>query len=197
MGTQLGLKDILRIDVIKNFIFVPVFSYKFSLMLSLMKLNILLFSAFFFSLISLASCKKDKADQSNQSTEVEKEADNQELPKDFNINDYKVNPWVGSYYGIIPQAGTQGLELLVTLEFNGRSHLSTRLYNTGDVGETGVSRAFWDDSGKIVRVRDYDGNFYMFLYENDQLILLDNNGNRYTGANAASYILIKSDDYDF
>jgi len=161
-----------------------------------MKINILLFSFLYLSLTSFTSCKRDATESKNDIDKLSQTDSGQsEIPKDFNINDYKVNPWSGSYYGIIPKEGTDGLEILVTLDFDGRSHYSTRIYNSDDVGETSVSRAVWDATGKYVSVKDYDSNFHKFLYEDDKLIKLDDNGNRHTGANANRYILIKSDDF--
>lgn len=161
-----------------------------------MKINILLFSFLYLSLASFSSCKRDATESKNGTDKITQEDSGQsEIPKDFNINDYKVNPWTGSYYGIVPMEGTEGLEILVTLEFDGRSHYSTRIYNSDDVGETSVSRAVWDATGKYVSVKDYDSNFHKFLYEDGKLIKLDDNGNRYTGANANKYILNKSDDF--
>jgi hypothetical protein len=170
-----------------------------------MKLNInLLFSALLGCLLicsSMSSCKSDKATDDTPIT-----ADNLVMPQeedisqDFNMpknmdQTGRINAWTGSYYGILPCNGCLGTEILITLEFSGRAHYSTKEYgNEADSGETAVGRCQWDEDGKIVRVRDYNGDWHQFAYEVDKLVKLDPDGKKYTGPSASAYILNKVED---
>lgn len=147
---------------------------------------------------SLSSCNEE-GDTSSENSTVEETSNANSDPNGMaqdTLRKYKHNPWSGSFYGILPCDNCEGTEILITLDFDGRTHYSTREYASDDNGETGVGKAYWDETGKIVSVRDYYGTPHKFMYDFDKDVLykLDENGNRYTGPKAASYTLIRSDD---
>lgn len=147
---------------------------------------------------SLSSCNEEgevSGDQATiEDTSITESTSN--LPVQDTLRKYRHNPWAGSFYGILPCDDCEGTEILITLDFDGVTHYSTREYASDDSGETGVGRAYWDETGKIVSVKDYYGIPHKFLYdyEKDVLYKLDENGEKYTGPQANAYTLIRSED---
>lgn len=147
---------------------------------------------------SLSSCNDDGETSTTQEAPLE-ETSTAGATSDLLVQDtlrkYKHNPWTGSFYGILPCDNCEGTEILITLDFDGKTHYSTREYASDDSGETGVGRARWDETGRIVSVKDYYGTPHKFMYDYDKDVLykLDENDKKYTGPQAASYTLIRSD----
>jgi len=148
---------------------------------------------------SLSSCNEEgeASDETSSVTEdINGSASDPNGIAQDTLRKYRHNPWAGSFYGILPCDNCEGTEILITLDFDGRTHYSTREYASDDNGETGVGKARWDETGRIVSVRDYYGVPHLFQYDYDKDVLykLNENGEKYTGPQAASYTLIRSPD---
>lgn len=146
---------------------------------------------------SLSACNEE-VESSGETAEIEETSNSGSNPNVMvqdTLRKYRHNPWAGSFYGILPCDDCEGTEILITLDFDGKTHFSTREYASDDSGETGVGRAYWDETAKVVSVKDYYGTPHKFLYDYDKDVLykLDENGNKYTGPQASSYTLIRSD----
>lgn len=147
---------------------------------------------------SLSSCNDDGETSTTQEAlldETSSAGSTSDVMVQDTLRKYRHNPWTGSFYGILPCDNCEGTEILITLDFDGKTHFSTREYASDDSGETGVGRARWDETGKIVSVKDYYGTPHKFLYDYDKDVLykLDENDKKHTGPQAASYTLIRSD----
>ena len=110
--------------------------------------------------------------------------------------------WAGTYQGITPAASSMGIQIQLTLQFDGMFMLSFEYLEGDYVPEIGQfqwsDRAHgvyygsftWNESGNIIRLDIQDWPPYYFVGEG-MLIQLDMEGNEITGALADYYILTK------
>ncbi|WP_372872340.1 copper resistance protein NlpE [Shewanella sp.] len=97
--------------------------------------------------------------------------------------------WPGSYQGVLPCASCEGIKTQLTLNADGSYLLHTRYLGENEdklIEEQG--HFDWNERGGAIQLEN--GTWYQ-VGEN-QLFMLDQEGNRITGALAAHYRLAKS-----
>jgi len=102
--------------------------------------------------------------------------------------------WAGTYIGVVPCADCPGLEMRVTLNQDG-TYTMVRRYIDKDVKAFETKGTFqWNEAGSAITLTDLRDKIitHFFVGEN-QLTLLDMEGNVITGELANNYILSKID----
>lgn len=99
--------------------------------------------------------------------------------------------WWGTYTGIIPCADCEGIRTMITLNRN--LTFSTKTVYLGKYDNEFLTEGTftWNDAGNIVRFKDQGKAEEQYFVGENQLIQLDREGKRITGALAANYILTK------
>lgn len=132
---------------------------------------------------AMTSCKKENKVDSP-------EADSEMNSKALSKSSEKVLDWDGTYKGITPCADCEGIETSVTLNRDKTYEMTTKYLGKGK-DTLHVSGSFnWSDDGSTVRL-DIKNKPNQFLVGANQLIMLDMEGNKITGALAKKYVLNK------
>lgn len=133
---------------------------------------------------AMTSCKKEnKVDGAGSNLEKESKA----LAK----SSEKVLDWDGTYKGVTPCADCEGIETTITLNRDKTYTMTSKYLGKGnDILQ--VSGSFnWTDDGSTVKLENIKDGPSQFLVGANQLIMLDMEGNKITGALAKKYVLNK------
>lgn len=95
--------------------------------------------------------------------------------------------WAGSYEGVLPCASCEGIQTLITLQADNRFVQETVYLGKDEKIFKLIGKAVWDEKGQKITLDD--GTQY--LVGENQLIMLDTEGQRITGDLAANYVLKK------
>ena len=95
--------------------------------------------------------------------------------------------WAGSYEGVLPCASCEGIQTLITLQADNRFVQETVYLGKDEKIFKLIGKAVWDEKGQKITLED--GTQY--LVGENQLIMLDTEGQRITGDLAANYVLKK------
>lgn len=95
--------------------------------------------------------------------------------------------WAGSYEGVLPCASCEGIQTLITLQADNRFVQETVYLGKDEKILKLTGKAAWDEKGQKITLED--GTQY--LVGENQLIMLDTEGQRITGDLAANYVLKK------
>lgn len=95
--------------------------------------------------------------------------------------------WAGSYEGVLPCASCEGIQTLITLQADNRFIQETVYLGKDEKIFKLIGKAVWDEKGQKITLDD--GTQY--LVGENQLIMLDTEGQRITGDLAANYVLKK------
>jgi uncharacterized lipoprotein NlpE involved in copper resistance len=95
--------------------------------------------------------------------------------------------WAGSYEGVLPCASCEGIQTLITLQSDNNFVQETVYLGKDEKILKLMGKAAWDEKGQKITLED--GTQY--LVGENQLIMLDTEGQRITGDLAANYVLKK------
>lgn len=100
--------------------------------------------------------------------------------------------WAGTYHGVLPCADCEGIDTEMTLLDDGTYEISTRYLGKSNENYRESGTFTWSDEEHQIQLDIEDGSRSpYYLVEENQLIHLDLEGNRITGALADHYTLTK------
>ncbi|WP_413472808.1 copper resistance protein NlpE [Shewanella baltica] len=136
------------------------------------------------ALFTTACSEAPKEETAVDTTQVQTEA-----AKTVPVGDTSQNSldWAGSYEGVLPCASCEGIQTLITLQGDNRFVQETVYLGKDEKILKLMGKAAWDEKGQKITLED--GTQY--LVGENQLIMLDTEGQRITGDLAANYVLKK------
>ncbi len=108
--------------------------------------------------------------------------------------DMTISDWQGTYLGVLPCAGCEGIQTELTLNTNKTFDLITRQIGKGDMGIKVISGKFsWNKTGTIITLGGIkkDERPTQYQVEENKVIQLDLSGNAVAGESADKYVLVK------
>lgn len=138
-------------------------------------------------LLLVMSCN-DKAKKENETTTEETTA----IP-DAAATSQNSLDWNGTYQGIIPCADCEGIATALTLNDDLTFVHRSKYLGKSDSVYVSTGNFKWDSSGSDIKIIENDGSPKQFKVGENQLFMLDQEGNRITGNLAEKYILKKDD----
>lgn len=135
-------------------------------------------------LFTTACSKAPKEETAVDTTQVQTDA-----AKTVPVGDTSQNSldWAGSYEGVLPCASCEGIQTLITLQADNSFVQETVYLGKDEKILKLMGKAAWDEKGQKITLED--GTQY--LVGENQLIMLDTEGQRITGDLAANYVLKK------
>ncbi|MEO3737524.1 copper resistance protein NlpE [Shewanella baltica] len=136
------------------------------------------------ALFTTACSEAPKEDTAVDTTQVQTEA-----AKTVPVGDTSQNSldWAGSYEGVLPCASCEGIQTLITLQSDNSFVQETVYLGKDEKILKLMGKAAWDEKGQKITLED--GTQY--LVGENQLIMLDTQGQRITGDLATNYVLKK------
>ena len=136
------------------------------------------------ALFTTACSESTKEETAVDTTQVQTEA-----AKTVPVGDTSLNSldWAGSYEGVLPCASCEGIQTLITLQSDNSFVQETVYLGKDEKILKLMGKAAWDEKGQKITLED--GTQY--LVGENQLIMLDTEGQRITGDLAANYVLKK------
>ncbi|MGI2058514.1 copper resistance protein NlpE [Shewanella baltica] len=136
------------------------------------------------ALFTTACSEAPKEETAVDTTQVQTEA-----AKTVPVGDTSQNSldWAGSYEGVLPCASCEGIQTLITLQSDNSFVKETVYLGKDEKILKLMGKAAWDEKGQKITLED--GTQY--LVGENQLIMLDTEGQRITGDLAANYVLKK------
>ncbi|MCS6118751.1 copper resistance protein NlpE [Shewanella baltica] len=136
------------------------------------------------ALFTTACSEAPKEDTAVDTTQVQTEA-----TKTVPVGDTSQNSldWAGSYEGVLPCASCEGIQTLITLQSDNSFVQETVYLGKDEKILKLMGKAAWDEKGQKITLED--GTQY--LVGENQLIMLDTEGQRITGDLATNYVLKK------
>ncbi|MCS6136746.1 copper resistance protein NlpE [Shewanella baltica] len=136
------------------------------------------------ALFTTACSEAPKEDTAVDTTQVQTEA-----AKTVPVGDTSQNSldWAGSYEGVLPCASCEGIQTLITLQSDNSFVQETVYLGKDEKILKLMGKAAWDEKGQKITLED--GTQY--LVGENQLIMLDTEGQRITGDLATNYVLKK------
>ncbi|MCS6098288.1 copper resistance protein NlpE [Shewanella baltica] len=136
------------------------------------------------ALFTTACSEAPKEETAVDATQVQTEA-----AKTVPVGDTSQNSldWAGSYEGVLPCASCEGIQTLITLQSDNSFVQETVYLGKDEKILKLMGKAAWDEKGQKITLED--GTQY--LVGENQLIMLDTEGQRITGDLAANYVLKK------
>ncbi|MCS6237809.1 copper resistance protein NlpE [Shewanella baltica] len=136
------------------------------------------------ALFTTACSEAPKEETAVDTTQVQTEA-----AKTVPVGDTSQNSldWAGSYEGVLPCASCEGIQTLITLQSDNSFVQETVYLGQDEKILKLMGKAAWDEKGQKITLED--GTQY--LVGENQLIMLDTEGQRITGDLAANYVLKK------
>lgn len=111
-------------------------------------------------------------------------------PSDAAHNSQNALDWAGSYKGVLPCADCEGIERVVTLKADGSYESASRYLGKSKDIFRDSGRFVWDEKGRSISL-EMKGDPTRYLVGENQLTMLDREGNAITGALAEKYRLAK------
>lgn len=136
------------------------------------------------ALFTTACSEATKEETAVDTTQVQTDA-----AKTVPVGDTSQNSldWAGSYEGVLPCASCEGIQTLITLQSDNSFVQETVYLGKDEKILKLMGKATWDEKGQKITLED--GTQY--LVGENQLIMLDTQGQRITGDLAANYVLKK------
>jgi len=136
------------------------------------------------TLFTTACSEAPKEETAVDTTQVQTDA-----AKTVPVGDTSQNSldWAGSYEGVLPCASCEGIQTLITLQSDNSFVQETVYLGKDEKILKLMGKAAWDEKGQKITLED--GTQY--LVGENQLIMLDTEGQRITGDLAANYVLKK------
>ncbi|MDX2271665.1 MAG: copper resistance protein NlpE N-terminal domain-containing protein [Cyanobacteriota bacterium] len=101
--------------------------------------------------------------------------------------------WAGVYQGVVPCASCSGIETTLTLNPDRSYRLTLRYLGESDEEIERSGTFSWNEQGNTITLSNSDNAPSQYLVGENQLIQLDQQGERITGGLADQYILSKMD----
>jgi len=146
-----------------------------------MKITYLLTILSFFTLTISCQPKSTSEVPENNTEEVE-------LP--IADNSRNAIDWAGTYSGVLPCANCAGMEMKLEIMADYSYKLSTTYLGKTSEPVLQSGTFYWNNAGSAISLGGLD-DVYQFLVGENQLIKLDQEGNRIEGALAEKYVLVK------
>jgi len=136
------------------------------------------------ALFTTACSEAPKEETAVDTTQVQTDA-----AKTVPVGDTSQNSldWAGSYEGVLPCASCEGIQTLITLQSDNSFVQETVYLGKDEKILKLMGKAAWDEKGQKITLED--GTQY--LVGENQLFMLDIEGNRVSGELAEDYILKK------
>ncbi|WP_413490544.1 copper resistance protein NlpE [Shewanella baltica] len=136
------------------------------------------------ALFTTACSEATKEETAVDTTQVQTDA-----AKTVPVGDTSQNSldWAGSYEGVLPCASCEGIQTLITLQSDNSFVQETVYLGKDEKILKLMGKAAWDEKGQKITLED--GTQY--LVGENQLIMLDTEGQRITGDLATNYVLKK------
>ncbi|WP_413484524.1 copper resistance protein NlpE [Shewanella baltica] len=136
------------------------------------------------ALFTTACSEAPKEETAVDTTQVQTDA-----AKTVPVGDTSQNSldWAGSYEGVLPCASCEGIQTLITIQSDNSFVQETVYLGKDEKILKLMGKAAWDEKGQKITLED--GTQY--LVGENQLIMLDTEGQRITGDLAANYVLKK------
>lgn len=142
----------------------------------------------FMLLLFVTSCN-DKTKQNNKASEPTSE---EVTPAPDNAaNSQNSLDWNGTYQGTLPCADCEGIATALTLNNDLTFVHRSKYLGKSDSIFVSSGNFKWNDKGSNIILTENDGITRQFKVGENQLFMLDQEGNRITGDLADKYILIK------
>ncbi len=140
----------------------------------------------------LAACSQSNKEQTSADTASVKtgKADSVSFLMPTADNSANALDWPGTYQGILPCADCEGIETSLTLRADSSYSLRTRYRGKKDAAAGEQKGTFaWNAAGSTIRLSGIRNAPDQYLVGENQLIQLDMQGNRITGALEKNYVL--------
>lgn len=136
-------------------------------------------------MIGLVSCKSGNKNTEETETDT---MENSEMTT--TVEEPKSFEKAGVYFGVVPCADCSGIEVTVEL-MSDQTYKLTEVYQEKEDGRFETSGTIiWNPETNMITLGEGE-NTQMFLFEGDNLIMLDKDGNKITGELADKYVLNK------
>lgn len=96
--------------------------------------------------------------------------------------------WAGSYYGVLPCADCEGIETVVTLDYDGTYDTRWRYLGKGDEVFSEAGSLSWNEAGSTVTLSEDSGQYFVGEH---RLFRLARDGSRIRGDLAEHYVLTR------
>lgn len=97
--------------------------------------------------------------------------------------------WPGTYSGVLPCASCPGIDTQVTLNADGSFELSMRYIDENPIPINKSGSFEWNDAGSKITLTADDGDARRYQVGENQLFMLDQEGNRIESELASAYVL--------
>ncbi len=121
-------------------------------------------------------------------------------PKEEIIVDQTITPdgsnaktsldWAGTYEGVLPCADCEGINTLFTFNEDGSYEITSEYLGKGLIVED-AGNVNWAENGNQITFTLSSGDVVQYFVSENQLIVLDQDGNKITGELADHYVLNK------
>ena len=134
--------------------------------------------------LALAGCASVNSEHTTQAIQEEPNmnADNSRTSLD----------WPGVYKGLLPCADCEGIQTTISLSKDGAYTRSLSYRGKSETQMTDRGQFTWHEAGGHITLTDKQGQTQQYLVGENQLVHLDQQGQRITGELADRYILIKN-----
>lgn len=149
--------------------------------------KLLLLFVFVSVLVSCGNCNAQKDNPAGQTASVPDTTAVGSLPDGHNAQNSL--SYAGMYEGTIPCADCPGIDIVITLDYQGNYTKKMTYREKGPDNVFATSGKFtWHNDGFVIRLAgDNDGETYKVI--EGALVMLDTEGNEITGGNADKYLL--------
>lgn len=157
-----------------------------------MKINILILSL----VVLLCSCKethKQHDTSADQSSVIKLATDSNVVTAAVDSSHSAQNSlnWKGSYKGVLPCEGCEGITTEIMLHADSTYMISTNHIGNEKLASMGHGKFSWVN-GSVILLEGVTGIPQQYFVEENQLVRLDKNGRKVEGAAEDKYLLKKS-----
>lgn len=145
-------------------------------------------SAFVAGLVIVSCSKKEETVQTEKATDTVSTVANDSIPLGDNSN-ISVD-WAGTYEGDLPCADCEGIKTTFVLNSDNTYTLTSEYVGTTNKTEE-KGNVTWSADGNQISITTKDGQTFKYMVGENQLIQLDQEGNKITGPLADKYVLVK------
>ena len=148
----------------------------------------IILSAFVAGLVIVSCSKKEDTVQTETTTDSVVTTTNDSIPVGDNSNNSL--DWAGTYEGELPCADCDGIKTTLVLNADDTYTLTSEYAGKNEKTEE-QGKVTWSADGNQIEITTKDGQTTKYIVGENQLIQLDQEGNRITGPLAEKYVLAK------